>query len=691
MGQKIVWFVLAFFLLFGCVSQKDRVVIREQVFDALIPIQDANVSDDLTINWVGLQNYPAGCPSGYAVQVIDDSLTCVAVGGGGGGGGTDTNTQTAGWTDANGYWTYPLRTDKYTSFRQGFVRVLDTNKLAVGFNYQEGLPYTTISQAVLDLSGSINLRQVANPSTAGMTATPEYDVSYNLTAGTYGYSIKYETADGNTTGSSTGNCVSVTLTSQGRVQLAGIPIPTDTRVKAKYIYRTLKDDYATTCLRGRRLARIPLTQTTYTDNTPEASLPSNDTTFRNDNTTAKGLYVNNVIVLNPGTYNTSYGYSAGARLLGTAYENVFLGYGAGDDINTGTTNVCVGHATCDQIIEGSNNVMLAPFGTYARNTANSVVIGVLATYAKYAAHSVDTIIGRYAYSGNSTGFGSAYNTIVGGFALYNKKAGNYNTIVGARALYGSGAFAESGTGNVYIGYEAGRYLTGNNYNTLIGYRAGGFTDTSIDVNRSVCIGSDCVLKGSNNAIAIGYTARVDLNNAMALGGTGVNAVNVGIGTTTPYYPLVVARDVNGISIWADGNISALGYITRTEVWDKKKGKATNQLKDEKDLRNTDGTINHKAFGESYTKYKTLKVIGYEEEIVEKTECEPTGNPIIYGEEPPQECKTIREKTLKPKLIETEEEGVNIVMEIAMLRQAMYEIKQCILNANQLSEVKTCVE
>lgn len=32
------------------------------------------------VNWVQLQNYPSGCPAGQAVQVIDDTLTCITVG-----------------------------------------------------------------------------------------------------------------------------------------------------------------------------------------------------------------------------------------------------------------------------------------------------------------------------------------------------------------------------------------------------------------------------------------------------------------------------------------------------------------------------------------------------------------------------------------------------------------------------------
>lgn len=46
----------------------------------------------------------------------------------------------------------------------------------------------------------------------------------------------------------------------------------------------------------------------------------------------------------------------------------------------------------------------------------------------------------------------------------------------------------------------------------------------------------------NNATAIGFEALVSASNALVLGGTGANAVNVGIGTETPQATLDVASD-----------------------------------------------------------------------------------------------------------------------------------------------------
>lgn len=39
-------------------------------------IQDSNVSNDITVNWNGLQNYPSDCPTGQFVTGLGDTLMC---------------------------------------------------------------------------------------------------------------------------------------------------------------------------------------------------------------------------------------------------------------------------------------------------------------------------------------------------------------------------------------------------------------------------------------------------------------------------------------------------------------------------------------------------------------------------------------------------------------------------------------
>jgi len=129
------------------------------------------------------------------------------------------------------------------------------------------------------------------------------------------------------------------------------------------------------------------------------------------------------------------------------------------------------------------------------------------------------------------------------------------------------------------------------------------------------------------------------------------------------YPLMITKnDSTGISIWASQNISASGYITRTDVYDKSKGTALSKVKDSSQLKNADGSINHSAFEYSSVTYKNKRLVGYEEKIAKKSECDSKGN----------NCKVIETETI-PIFEEYTEEGVDLVKENALLKQQIYEL------------------
>src|SRR5687767_3600343 len=97
----------------------------------------------------------------------------------------------------------------------------------------------------------------------------------------------------------------------------------------------------------------------------------------------------------------------------------------------------------------------------------------------------------------------------------------------------------SGSGNVFLGYQTAISNTTGSDNTVIGYGAD-MTD------------------GLTNAGAIGAFSNVTASNSLVLGGTGANAVNVGIGVTAPNSTL----HVNG-SITVKRTATAASYTALT--------------------------------------------------------------------------------------------------------------------------------
>ena len=76
-------------------------------------LQDNSVTNSkiVSVDWVKLQNYPAGCPAGQAVQVIGDTLTCIDISANSNITGTGSAGQVAFWTgtstlagDSGLYW-----------------------------------------------------------------------------------------------------------------------------------------------------------------------------------------------------------------------------------------------------------------------------------------------------------------------------------------------------------------------------------------------------------------------------------------------------------------------------------------------------------------------------------------------------------------------------------------------------------
>ncbi len=176
----------------------------------------------------------------------------------------------------------------------------------------------------------------------------------------------------------------------------------------------------------------------------------------------------------------------------TTLTNYFFG-GAGNTTMTGSRNTGLGYQNLLNNTSGSYNVV-SGYVSMSQNTSGS-------------------------------------SNVANGYAvLSNNSGGSYNTAEGYRAL----RFSVNGQGMTAVGYQAGvayydfvdTNSVNDNYGTFIGMYA----------SRDSNVASTTVI---NKSTAIGYNAKVGGSNMMALGGIGVDAVLVGIGTSTPQAVLTV--------------------------------------------------------------------------------------------------------------------------------------------------------
>jgi hypothetical protein len=229
------------------------------------------------------------------------------------------------------------------------------------------------------------------------------------------------------------------------------------------------------------------------------------------------------------------------------YTNTFVGLSAGNLTGIGSFNTATGSQALQLNTSGSGNTALgnAALGNNTTGGSNTA-IGVSALVDNTTGNT-NTAIGNGALGQNTTGQDNtsvgvdalagtsptgtntgSWNTALGVAALESSGTGNYNTALGPFTLF----YDSAASNNTAVGYEAGIGVTTGGNNTFVGY----FASTGAD--------------GIANATAIGANARVSASNALVLGGTGANAVNVGIGTETPTAPLDV---VGALKLEGSGN------------------------------------------------------------------------------------------------------------------------------------------
>jgi hypothetical protein len=187
------------------------------------------------------------------------------------------------------------------------------------------------------------------------------------------------------------------------------------------------------------------------------------------------------------------------------------------------------------------------------NTAN----GELALLSNTTGQG-NTASGYEALVGNTTGAG---NTASGLFALEHNTTGTDNTASGDQALQDN----TTGLDNTAYGAVALQSTTIGNNNSAAGAQAlanntTGSNNTALGYNA----GPDPAHTNLTNSTAIGENAVVSASNALVLGGTGADAVRVGIGTATPTSTLDVRGTGNftgAITFAAGQTFPGTGTIT----------------------------------------------------------------------------------------------------------------------------------
>lgn len=225
------------------------------------------------------------------------------------------------------------------------------------------------------------------------------------------------------------------------------------------------------------------------------------------------------------SFLTFIGHGAG-RSNTTGFSNVFIGATAGANNTIGAGNIFVGTNAGFSNTTGDGNVFLGNFsGSSNTQGRDNIIIGSEAGRVNTLGKE-NIFIGTYAGRNNTEGNS---NTYMGFRAAENGSKGEYNTSLG----YYAGRYQLDGTSNTYLGALSGISIRKGNKNTFIGHKA--------DVEHSI--------DSLENATAIGYEAKVACHNCAIIGGSGNNAVRVGIGVSTTWSDLHIKQSstINGNS------------------------------------------------------------------------------------------------------------------------------------------------
>jgi hypothetical protein len=300
-----------------------------------------------------------------------------------------------------------------------------------------------------------------------------------------------------------------------------------------------------------------------------------------------------------GVLNTYVGLGSGKSTT-SGDSNTALGTNALQSDTTGSSNTAVGALSLFSNTIGGSNVAVGSSALYKNtNGSSNIAIGREALYNNTVGNE-NVAVGKFALQSNATG---SYNNAFGNSALKNTTTGSFNTATGHQALFTN----STGTSNTANGYSALYTNTGSNntatgnaslylnstgtnntangssslynnstgsYNTAIGDSAlynnyTGSNNTAIGFNAGNYdpnISAFATLTNLTNATAIGYGSQVQGSNSLILGGQGVNAVSVGIGTTMPTNTLSVSPIQYSTGTAGTGGVSSTTVTGVGTTW-----------------------------------------------------------------------------------------------------------------------------
>jgi hypothetical protein len=254
------------------------------------------------------------------------------------------------------------------------------------------------------------------------------------------------------------------------------------------------------------------------------------------------------------TQNIGIGTNSPTALLdvvgGDAKINgLLLGRGGGNFLS----NVIFGDSALINNISGTDNTAIGNKAMFSNISGGvNVAVGRLSLHNNLSGFD-NVAVGGQALFANDSG---SINTAVGDWALLNNTKGNFNTSVGGSSLKTN----TTGSGNTAIGLSSLIYTSVGNYNTAAGFNAG-VSNTTGYSNTFIGAFAEGIAGNLANATAIGYNAKVSGSNCFVIGGTGADAVNVGIGVTEPAEKLYV----NGAITLKNGNYTNITNGATTPV------------------------------------------------------------------------------------------------------------------------------